>query len=124
MACILIIDDNTMLLQSMDFYLQAMGYSVLKAMDGRLGLRVLEEHQVDVVIVDLDLPQMSGLAVCEIIRKNPARSRLPVIMMTGGETQDLTAQAKAAGASVVMAKPFDMKQLATRLAEFISTGTR
>ena len=120
MPCILIVDDNASVLEAMDCYFRFLGYSVLLASSGPEGLRLAAAEPVDLVLLDIEMPQMSGLEVCRIIRENPALRHLPVIVMTGRLTREVAARAYATGASVVLGKPFDLTQLKKTLEKLLS----
>jgi len=64
MPCVLIIDDNSSVLQALEFFFQSEGYAVLGAPNGREGLRMAAENPVDIVLLDIEMPEMSGIAVC------------------------------------------------------------
>jgi CheY-like chemotaxis protein len=111
MACILIVDDNLSVQLTLEFCLQDAGYSVVLASDGPGALRTAAEEQVDLIILDLNMPLMNGLAVCQALKSNPALSHIPVVMMTSCPTRDAISRAIAAGASETMPKPFALTQL-------------
>jgi two-component system, OmpR family, response regulator MtrA len=111
MPRILIIDDNLSVLQAMEFFFETEGYEVLLASDGRLGLKLADESQVDVVMLDVEMPGISGIDVCRALRKNPSLAQLPVLMVTGRATREVIERATGAGADLVLAKPFDLDEL-------------
>jgi DNA-binding response OmpR family regulator len=123
MPCVLIIDDNESILQALEFYLKFEGYAVLLAMDGSSGLRQAAGNPVDIVLLDIEMPQMSGLEVCAAIKGNPALCHMPVVMMTGRPTRDLVTRAVAAGAALVLGKPFDLENLRKTLAGLLGPAT-
>jgi CheY-like chemotaxis protein len=71
-------------------------------------------------MLDLEMPLMNGVAVCRALKADPALSRIPVLMMTGQATQEARRQALAAGAIVVMSKPFDLEVLEATVARCIT----
>ena len=80
-ATLLIIDDDDVVRASLAAYLEDSGFSVLQAGNGQQGLQVFEEHQPDLVICDLRMPQMGGL---ELIRQVSERApQVPVIVVSG-----------------------------------------
>ena len=84
---ILIADDDRDLRELIGFTLTQAGYLVMKAGDGPGALQMFENESPDLVVLDINMPGMSGFQVCEAIRK---RSRVPVIMLTvRGEEEDL-----------------------------------
>lgn len=81
MACILCIDDKQDVLASVAEVLRASGYSTLTALSGNQGLRLLLQNSVDLVVLDYEMPGMSGDLVAQAIRRsNP---KLPIILFTG-----------------------------------------
>ena len=120
MPCILVVDDNPSILEAMDYYFRAQGYAVQLAIDGPTALRVAAAGNVDLVMLDLEMPRMSGFEVCEAIRGDPALRRLPVVVMTGRLTRQASIRAMAAGASVVLGKPFDLTNLKQTLERLLS----
>jgi CheY-like chemotaxis protein len=74
---------------------------------------------VEIVLLDVEMPQMSGMAVCEAIKGDPALCQLPVVMMTGRPIRDLVTRAQTAGAARVLSKPFDLEHLRKTFAEFL-----
>lgn len=81
------------------------GYAVLEAADGAAALRAVREHGPDVVVSDIDMPEMSGVDLCLRLRAEPATKDLPVIFISGslipGDTRPVDA-----GATAVLRKPF------------------
>jgi CheY-like chemotaxis protein len=120
MPSILIVDDNAAVLQALEFFFQSEGFTVLQAADGRAGLRLAMENPVDIVLLDIEMPLMSGMDVCKAIKDNPDLRHLPVVMMTGRPIRDLVARSHAAGATRVLAKPFDLDNLRKMLAELLA----
>jgi DNA-binding response OmpR family regulator len=108
----LIADDDCDLRELIGFTLTQAGYLVLKAGDGPSALRTFEEESPDLVVLDINMPGMSGFQVCESIRK---RSRVPVVMLTvRGEEEDLV-RALELGADDYLTKPFSPRTLLARI---------
>jgi len=106
--------------------LAKLGHTATLAEDGHTGLNRSAESGIDVVLVDIDMPVMNGIAVCGAIKSNPATRHLPVVVMTGRATPDATARAFAAGAVEFISKPFSIQQLESALSlatQPHSTGT-
>ena len=118
MARILIIDDSAAIGESLAYFFESEGHSVVVADNGAAGLRRAAEQPVDVVLLDVEMPGMSGFEVCRAMRDNPALCKLPVVMMTGRALRASTAPARAAGARLVVAKPFDLDNLHKMLSSF------
>ena len=109
---ILVVDDEQKIIQITSDYLEAAGYAVLAADNGLSVLRVVEEAQPDLVILDLGLPGMNGLDVCRELRK---KSDLPIIILTArGEESDKIVGLEL-GADDYITKPFSPKELVARV---------
>lgn len=118
MARILIIDDDETILSVFQRFLSGNGYDVDLASDGRKGLRVLEEKQVDLVVTDIMMPETDGLEVVMAIQGKP--DKIPVIAMSGGMhamPMDFLPMAKKFGACKVLYKPIEMEDLLTAVEE-------
>jgi DNA-binding response OmpR family regulator len=109
---ILVVDDEQKIIQITSDYLEAAGYAVLAADNGISALRVVDESQPDLIILDLGLPGMDGLDVCRELRKN---SDLPIIILTArGEESDKLVGLEL-GADDYITKPFSPKELVARV---------
>ncbi|WP_095116890.1 two-component system response regulator RssB [Pseudomonas sp. Irchel 3F3] len=104
-ATLLIIDDDDVVRASLAAYLEDSGFSVLQAGNGQQGLQVFEEHQPDLVICDLRMPQMGGL---ELIRQVSDRApQLPVIVVSGAGVMSDAVEALRLGAADYLIKPLE-----------------
>lgn len=108
---ILAVDDSPSIRMMLSFTLREHGYRVIEAQDGKDGLTKLKGETVDMVITDLNMPNMDGIGLIRGVRENPSSRFTPVIMLTT-ESQDLRKQeARAAGATGWITKPFRPEQL-------------
>jgi DNA-binding response OmpR family regulator len=110
---ILIIEDNESLGQNMAEYLEALGHRLDFAYDGRAGLEAALRGSCDVVILDLSLPALDGLSLCEELRKHEDR-HMPVLMLTARDTLEDKLHGFKAGADDYLTKPFALAELAVR----------
>lgn len=110
---ILLIEDNPTLARQTGEFLQAHGWQIDFAHNGRLGSRLALEQIYDLVILDLGLPDIDGLAVCRQI-KEQAPVNLPVLMLTARDAFADKAQGFETGADDYLCKPFDPRELALR----------
>ena len=85
--------------------------SVLEASTGESALKILSEHPVDLVLMDWNLPQMSGMACLEAIRSDPKTSHIRCVMITGDRVEEHVQKAIAAGAAGYVLKPFSPRTL-------------
>jgi CheY-like chemotaxis protein len=111
MACVLLIDDYAGFREAMDYCLPKFGYVVLSAPDAPTALALAANHAVDVALIDIGLPRFTGLAVCDAIRHDAKLAGVPIVVMTGLMSAEITARARAAGAAEVVAKPFQWPHL-------------
>ncbi len=108
---ILAVDDSASVRLMVSFTLQQNGYRVIEAADGRDGLAKLKDEQVDMVITDLNMPNMDGIGLIRSIRENPDSQYTPVIMLTTESHEGRRHEARAAGATGWIVKPFRPEQL-------------
>lgn len=109
---ILVADDDRDLLELVAFTLAQSGYLALKAADGASALQVFAAEAPDLVILDINMPGLSGFQVCEEVRR---KSRVPVMMLTvRGEEEDLV-RALELGADDYLNKPFSPRTLLARV---------
>jgi two-component system cell cycle response regulator len=112
---VLVVDDerlNRMLLRRP---LGADGYEVLEAADGREALAVLRREPVDVVLLDLVMPELDGYATLEVIKSDPALRHVPVIVVSGVDELSSVVRCIEIGATDYLPKPFEVAILRARL---------
>ncbi|WP_375258067.1 response regulator [Citreimonas sp.] len=108
---ILSVDDSKSIRDMIGFTLEPRGYKVIGAADGVEGLAQLGSHPVNLVVCDLNMPNMNGI---EMIRKARADRRfdgIPIVMLTTEAQKEKMMEAKAAGATGWLVKPFDEAKL-------------
>lgn len=114
MSRILIVDDAPLIRDSVRSLLEASRHEVLEAEDGDVGLERLEGGDVDLCLVDVNMPRMSGL---EMIRRARAQGFSgPMLVLTTESTRALRAKARAAGATGWLTKPADARTLDATIA--------
>jgi DNA-binding response OmpR family regulator len=109
---ILVVDDETTLRETLAEALDAEGFRVLTAADGREALNRFREHQPDLVVLDLMLPELSGIEVCRIIR---AESGVPIVMLTAKSSELDKVVGLELGADDYVTKPFSLRELTARI---------
>jgi two-component system OmpR family response regulator len=109
---ILVVDDEFGILEVVQAYLLKEGYEVYTAMNGKQGLLLYEQAAPDLVVLDLMLPDISGEAICEAIRKT---SNIPVIMLTAKKEEADRIQGLELGADDYLVKPFSPRELVIRI---------
>jgi sigma-B regulation protein RsbU (phosphoserine phosphatase) len=109
-ARLLIIDDEAMVRESMEAYLEDSGYSVVAVDSGRAGLEILESQAIDLILCDLRMPNLDGLQVLQRVKQRSVN--IPVIVVSGAGVVDDVVQALRLGASDYLVKPIiDMAML-------------
>ncbi|WP_298225828.1 response regulator [Acidocella sp.] len=111
MTSILTVDDSASVRWTINMALTGEGYDVAEACDGRDGLGKAEAGHFDLIITDLNMPVMNGLTMIRELRKLPAHAGVPILFLTTESDGGLKAEAKAAGATGWMTKPFDPDNL-------------
>lgn len=110
--CLLVVDDEAQLLNLIAYAARAEGYTVRTAMSGDEALNQLAEHAVDLVVLDVVLPDADGRDVCRQIRQ---RSRVPVLFLTVRADQSDVIAGLQAGGDDYLAKPFSVEELLLRV---------
>jgi class 3 adenylate cyclase len=112
---VLAVDDQPQNIRLLDAVLSPRGYTVVPATGGEEALAALDEHSVDLVLLDVLMPGMDGYEVCRRIRATPRTAYLPVVMITASGSQQRLASLEA-GADDFVQKPFDQAELLARVA--------
>ena len=109
---ILVVEDELALRETITYNLQQQGYEVLTAEDGEMGIRLAKEHQPDLMLLDIMLPNVDGFEVCRIIRKE---MNLPILMLTARSSEIDRVLGLEMGADDYIVKPFSMRELLSRV---------
>lgn len=111
MASILAVDDSASMRQMVSFTLKGAGYDVVEAKDAEEALGLAKTHKVNVVVTDVNMPNMDGLALIRALRALPAYKFTPMLMLTTESAPEKKQEGKAAGATGWIVKPFNPEQL-------------
>jgi two-component system phosphate regulon response regulator PhoB len=115
MAKILIVEDEPDLQQVLEYNLKQAGHEVLMTKLGQEGIRLAREQRPELVLLDLMLPDVSGIEVCRALKENPATKGIPVLMVTArGEEIDRVVGFEI-GADDYVVKPFSVRELLLRV---------
>lgn len=111
MSSILVLDDSASIRQMMRVALSGTGHEITGAANGVQGLQQLERTRFDLIITDLNMPEMDGLTFIKELRKRPEQSGVPVLFVTTETRDTVKQQARSAGATGWISKPFSTEQL-------------
>jgi CheY-like chemotaxis protein len=109
---VLLVDDDAVTRMLVAHKIASMGVEVVEANDGVQALRSLTEARIDLVIADLEMPNMDGWDVIAYIRGTPGISHLPIIVLTGNAERDVREKSLAKGATSYLRKPLNWTALA------------
>ena len=121
-AMILVVDDSSTLRYQVRTCLEAAGYSVIEAENGAIGLQQAKDHPIDMAIVDVNMPVMSGLEMLASLRSVPGKQSVPVFILTTESSRDLIARGKQYGATAWMVKPFKPHVLVKGIAHVLANA--
>jgi len=122
---VLVVEDDRDVSDLLRTALEADGYTVRVAGDGRAALQALDAHQPDVLLLDLMLPDLDGLELCGRVReRQPTAPYLPVIMLTALDTPAYKQLGFARGADDYVTKPFELGELLARVRVWSATSRR
>jgi two-component system chemotaxis response regulator CheY len=108
---ILIVDDTESILEMVDFILQKAGYQVIRACNGEDAISKMDGSPIDMVITDLHMPKVDGIELCKEIRKMETYQRIPVLLLTTESQTQIKMEARKAGATGWLTKPFKTDKL-------------
>ncbi|AUM11622.1 response regulator [Ketobacter alkanivorans] len=111
MTKILAVDDSASMRQMVSFTLQGAGYEVVEACDGQDAFNKAKQGGVDLVLSDVNMPVMDGIALIKNLRTLPNYKFTPILMLTTESAADKKSEGKAAGATGWIVKPFNPDQL-------------
>jgi DNA-binding response OmpR family regulator len=112
---ILVVDDNEVNMMLVAKILEMEGFHTSTACCGRDAIQSVIQLKPDLVILDVNMPDMNGYAVCKQLREPPISATMPVVMLTATAEESDRRLALAAGANDMIPKPFDMEDLRSRV---------
>jgi two-component system cell cycle response regulator len=108
---ILVVDDYAPNVGLLRRWLLNDGYEVLTASSGASALELIAQHQPNLILLDIEIPDPDGLAVCRRVRQDPATSEIPVIFLSGLDPSTVEARARSVGADDYLTKPIGAYKL-------------
>jgi len=119
MARVLTVDDSPSIRQMIKVTLEPAGHHVIEAGDGAQGLEKAQSNRPDLVISDLNMPNMNGLELIRALRNLPQLTGLPIVFLTTESNEAVKQEAKSAGATGWITKPFKPEQLLAVVAKLV-----
>ncbi len=119
-AKVLIVDDEIDLVRLVRYNLEKEGFQVLTAYDGKTTLSLMRTERPDLVVLDLMLPDISGIKICQQIKQDPKMQTIPIIMLTARSSESDRVSGFEAGADDYVVKPFSPKELVLRVKAMLS----
>src|SRR5690349_17420638 len=123
MTLVLVVDDTSIIREPIAAALTAAGYQTVCAGDGREALAAMDRQTPDVMVLDLNMPEMGGLQVLEAMRRRPATANTPVILLTASADRDTVLSAAQWGVrDYVLKSGFSLTQLLSRVQKYAQPG--
>lgn len=119
MKTILVVDDDEMILKMAEFILQQEGYEAVKAISGMSCLDYLKYNKPDLILLDVEMPMMSGIQTLEIIRGNEEYQHIPVMFLTASADMETVVAAGSLKAMDYVVKPFMPQELTDRVKKIL-----
>lgn len=120
MKKILIVEDDRALVQILEFFLKSKGYAVDKAFEGIEAVKKINENLPDIILLDINLPKMSGFEVARKTKENEKTKNIPIIMITALGQDENIKRGYEIGCEDYIIKPFNLDQLTLKIAKFLS----
>jgi DNA-binding response OmpR family regulator len=120
-AQIMVVDDDPDTVTVLSRYLEREGFAPIEAMSGAQCLKLVADYHIDVILLDLMMPEMDGFEVVRALKGNPATAEIPIIMITARDDIEARSEGMRVGVSDFLAKPVFRKQLANRIKAQLDT---
>ncbi len=111
MKTILIVDDSSVVRMSLSYFLKENSFKVIEGVDGLDGLKKSSEENIDLVITDINMPNMNGIELIKKLREQESTKYVPILVLTTESSNDMLEQGKKAGATGWIVKPFTNESL-------------
>jgi len=119
---ILVVDDEPEAVELVEFNLKQAGFSVVSAADGAEALKKARAARPSLIILDVMLPEVDGLEVCKMLRRDPTTATIPIIMLTAKAAEIDRVLGLELGADDYVTKPFSPRELVLRVKKLLQRG--
>jgi PleD family two-component response regulator len=121
---ILIVEDNRTITSVVKYFLELEGFEVLLAEDGLLGLKAAKRERPNVIVTDVNMPSMDGIAMVKALRADPLTRDVAILKLTSEDSLDSETRALSAGADDYILKPVEPRRLAARVKALLARSKR
>jgi DNA-binding response OmpR family regulator len=119
---ILVVDDEPEAVELVEFNLEQAGFAVITAADGAEALNKARSNSPELIVLDLMLPEIGGMEVCKMLRRDPAIASIPIIMLTAKAAEIDRVLGLELGADDYVTKPFSPRELVLRVKKLLQRG--
>ena len=116
---VLIVEDNELNMRLFNDLLQAFGYATVKTRDGRQALPLAREHRPDLIVMDIQLPEISGLEITEQLKADPELAPIPVLAVTAFAMRGDEQRIRERGCEAYLSKPISVTTFLDTVRQFI-----
>jgi CheY-like chemotaxis protein len=116
---VLVVEDNTAVAMMMTYLLSQAAFEVETAITGQRGMELATARKFDIILLDVDLPDISGFDICRELKQRHISYRTPIILLSGNGTEERRAKAFELGATDFIEKPFGGAEFVTRIQSFL-----
>jgi two-component system cell cycle response regulator DivK len=124
MARVLVVEDNLANLKLINLLLSYADHTVLSAVDAETGLTVARTEHPDLILMDIQLPGMDGLAATALLKNDPATTNIPVIALTAMAMKEDQAKSESAGCDAYIVKPLRYQELYAAIDTLLAEAER
>ena len=116
---ILVAEDSSSVRKFITLALKIKGYKVIPTQDGMEALEILPKEKIDLILTDLNMPNMDGLSLIRTVRQNPEYNDLPIIILSSLSADDDVNKGLEAGANSYLVKPFNTKRIQYEVSKYL-----
>lgn len=117
---VLVVDDDPFILMSLEFLMKKTGYNVFIARNGEEAMSALQSQQVDLVLLDIMMPDVDGYTICTHIKSTPALQHIKVIFLSAKSKSSDIQKGYDVGADLFVTKPFSTRVLKQQVADLLN----
>lgn len=120
MKSVLVVEDNPLIMELVRTLLVSFGYEPVEAVDGAMAIELCKKNQLNIILLDIQLPGIDGTEVLEILKEDPATREIPVIALTAHAMRGDEEKFLRAGFSGYISKPIDIQRFKSVIEQLIA----